>query len=209
MWKYFRQRDLLTPQAYAGGIVSAFKNKSQVAVSDVWVVPDYDVLVKPHMDKAFSRYAKTKWTQLQFRFEAVDVSENFPLGVKTTYRRYAKDNVPEIVECSLDKDITGYVDEYCDIQWFPAAKPATEARGNQPGKPARPEGMYLLKSLPTKSMIRPKGFKAGSRAELDATLKRVNRDLPQEDREAWVEFAKDAPDSDDVQAFLRKRPQAM
>jgi len=96
MWKHFRQRKILTPQAYAREIVAAFSNKTSVTVTDVWAVPDYDVLVKPYMDKRFSRYVKTKWTQLQFRFEAVEISDHFPLGVKTTYRRYAKDNVPRV-----------------------------------------------------------------------------------------------------------------
>ena len=40
----------------------------------------------------------TKWAQLQFKIEAVDPCEEFPLGVRTTYRAFSKDTAIEIVD---------------------------------------------------------------------------------------------------------------
>ena len=44
-----------------------------------------------------NRYAKGHWTQLQFIFESVDVSEHFSFGIKLTYRGYSQSKVIEIV----------------------------------------------------------------------------------------------------------------
>jgi len=192
---------VLTPQQYAKGIANAFKKKYPTTVTDLWVVPDYDALLKPYMDQKFERYAKAKWTQLQFRFEAVPLSEDFPLGVKTTYRRYAQDKVIEIKQNVAAG--CGFSEEYCDVSWFPAAKEAEN------GLPARPEGMFLLKHLPDKESIKPKGFKDGSYAELCATLKKVKTELPPDAVNEWMEFAKCAPTCDDVGVYLDENPQAL
>ena len=49
------------------------------------------------MDFQFSDYAKGDKTQLQFIVEATDDIENFPCGVKTTYRKYSASEVIEII----------------------------------------------------------------------------------------------------------------
>ena len=48
------------------------------------------------VDSKLSRFAKSKLTQLQWRFESVPISDYFPHGVKTTYRAYSCDRVVEV-----------------------------------------------------------------------------------------------------------------
>jgi hypothetical protein len=47
-------------------------------------------------DRQLANYAKTTNTKHQFCFEAVERCEDFPFGVKTTYRAYSADEVIEI-----------------------------------------------------------------------------------------------------------------
>jgi len=58
-------------------------------------------------------------------------------------------------------------------------------------------------------MLMPTGFKQGSRAELDTALKKVRALLPEKTKEEWENFCELAPDSDDVNEYLRKFPDAM
>lgn len=197
IWVSMRTSFVLTPQKYKETVIGAFAKNAPVQMKDLWVIPDYAQVLKPCMDRSFQRYAKMEWTQLQFIFQAVPIDENFPLGVKTTYRRYSADKVCEVVKTS---------DEQCGFQvknvitkTYP---PATEQTDTDP---ARPEGMYLLSKFPNATAIRPVGFKVGSRAEFDRTMAAVRKKLPKESA-AWEEFARDVPDSDDAQQYLEKLP---
>lgn len=205
IWSHMRNRFVYTPQEYTRMIHGAYGTKLPIFVKDIWVVPNYKLLVRPYMDKKFGRYAKTtkdkNWTQLQFIFEAVDDITHFPLGVKTTYRRYCANEVVEIVKSS--ETPIGYVEQYVEVSSYPEAKPERD------GIPARPEGMYILQEFPKKELILPTGFKQGSRAELDTTLKKVKAILPDKAKVEWERFAELAPDSDDVNEYLRKFPDAM
>eukprot|EP01036_Dinobryon_divergens_P034074 gene34074-44025_t len=153
-------------------IKDAFGKTIPVYVKDLWVIPDYEDILLPHMDMNFGRYAKMEWTQLQFIFEAVPVDvDNFPLGVKTTYRRYSAD---EVIEIKPDADDECGFQEYCvESRTYPLATEGSETQ------PARPAGMYLLRSMPTPDKIKP------------------------------IEFAKEVPESDDVQQYLEKFPDRM
>ena len=77
------------------------------------------------------------------------------------------------------------------------------------GDPARPAGMYILKELPKVETIPPKGFKNGSRAEFEATLRKVKTTFTEGIVEQWEEFAKGVPGSDDVNEYLKDNPEAM
>ena len=48
------------------------------------------------------------WTQLQFEFVAVPVSEAFPCGSKMTYRKYSQDDVILIEACGVDEGRHGF-----------------------------------------------------------------------------------------------------
>ena len=205
IWNHMRNRHIHTPQEYSRMIHGAYGTKLPIFVKDIWVVPNYKLLIKPYMDKKFGRYAKTckdkNWTQFQFTFEAVEDIINFPLGVKTTYRRYCANEVVEIV--SKTDTPAGFVEQYVKVKSYP------EAKLERNGIPARPEGMYILQELPSKEMILPTGFKQGSRAEFDSTLKKVRALLPEKSKKEWEEFSELVPDSDDVNEYLLKYPDAM
>ena len=79
--------------------IQALQNKRLFCtVVDLFVIPDYTAFLEPFIDGKFGRYAKLEWTQLEFTFEAVEVSEFFPLGVKMTYRPFCQDEVIRIVK---------------------------------------------------------------------------------------------------------------
>jgi hypothetical protein len=89
---------------------------------------------------------------------ALKVCDDFPLGVKTSYRAFCADRVKEIVTDHNEK--YGFRCQDVQVQWFPEA---TETA---------PAGMYLLQSIPT-GEIKPEAFIEKSRAELDRIVLRV------------------------------------
>jgi len=94
---WFTKHIIQTPQKYKQQIEEAFKggehSNLKVKVVDVWTVPDYQAFFGRHIDISFGRLHKLKWTQHQYRFEAVVISDLFPLGAKFTYRKYCSDRV--------------------------------------------------------------------------------------------------------------------
>jgi hypothetical protein len=89
IWKRFRNDHVTTPQSAARKFKEAFKSASdckglKVEVTDIFVVPDYWSYIVPHIDKNLSRAFKEEWTQLQWSFEKVPVSEFYPLGISKT-----------------------------------------------------------------------------------------------------------------------------
>jgi hypothetical protein len=77
------------------------KENLPCSVHSIHVIPDYEAYLADCIDPDFGRYAKTQWTQLVWKFEAVDVCPAFPLGVKTTYRSYSTDEVRIIITFML------------------------------------------------------------------------------------------------------------
>jgi hypothetical protein len=104
--------------------------------------------------------------QLQFIFERCEVSERFPLGVKTTYRAYASDSVVEL----WNKD---------SIPWSGGLAPA-DIVGLVPVrvlvKPFPAEGMCILRKLPVGG---PKvaSFSDNHMNNIDIVLKFVARNF--------------------------------
>jgi len=100
LWTAIRNMHVRTPQEYAAMIAKTLSvfGKYDAQVVDLFVVPDYNKILGPLVDKNFGRYAKEDYTQLQFTFEAIEPSPMFPLGCRTTYRAYSRDEVIEIVQ---------------------------------------------------------------------------------------------------------------
>lgn len=48
------------------------------------------------------------WTQLQFDFVAVPVTDAFPFGSKMTYRKYSQDGVILIEACCVEESRHGF-----------------------------------------------------------------------------------------------------
>jgi hypothetical protein len=94
---WYDSRICMTPQQYKADIEAAFlaedSYKLRVEVEDVFVVPDYQHFFGKYIDKHFQRMHKQEWTQHQFRFEAVPVTDLFPCGSKFTFRKYSSDRV--------------------------------------------------------------------------------------------------------------------
>lgn len=127
----------------------------------------------------------------------MDVSREFPTGVKVLYRAYAQDEVFEIREkkaklCGLEviKVLVQSYPENC-----------IDDEGNEV-----PEGCFVLRSLPDPlRSIKPMGFLTGSRAELEkVAYKMIDacKNTNPEVVEHWKQFLIDAPDNDDVQSYI-------
>jgi hypothetical protein len=117
--QWFTKTIIHTPKEYKTSIEKAFEggeySKLKCRVVDVFVVPDYQSFFGSSIDPYFGRLHKLKWTQHQYRFEAVTISELFPNGAKFTYRKYSSDKVvliekrpPFLCKHSLGK-LTGQI----------------------------------------------------------------------------------------------------
>jgi hypothetical protein len=220
IWKYVRGEPLLTPQAQKDAFYAAFKDDAmKTRVEDIFVMPDYSKWLEPHKTSV-ARYCKEKWTQLQWQFTAVPCSEQFPLGVKTQYRKYASDTAFDIVDkasVNLNRNImteTRYIPIRVNVRYEP------------------PEGFAILKSYPTgKVPVMPfwdekaaqrkrratPGAAGGGAAqsnsrkspanELLATMAKVRSEFRGHDEdvvEKWEEFCKIFPGTDDAVEYARK-----
>ena len=65
---------------------------------DIYCIPDYKAFIAPHLVAKFGKVFKEQWTQLCFRFRAVESSADFSLGAEMHYRAHAQDEVFEIVD---------------------------------------------------------------------------------------------------------------
>lgn len=104
------------------------------------MVPDYSSVLNPCGDEVFGSYAKGEYTQLQFTFEAVAVSESFPLGVKVLYRAYSADEVYEIVETNDPEQPSTVIPQLCKVDSFPKEKKIRREDGSEE---TIPEGIVI------------------------------------------------------------------
>lgn len=139
IWMRLRDEHVSTMREYTDLIEKALcpdSNHLECEVIDIFVVPYYVSYLQPCMDKAFGRYARLEWTQLQWRFEKVCVSSDFPLGVKTMYRACSCDKVIEIIASNSE---LGYSARDRINTWQPKI---------DLNKGILVEGMYLLQCFP-------------------------------------------------------------
>jgi hypothetical protein len=213
IWKRIRLDHVDTVKQYADRIKQALQPSDSEAVPceivDMFVIPDYTAYMSHLIDAKFARYAKEKWTQLQWRFQSVPESADFPLGVKTTYRAYCRDDV-YLINADDTKHCT-FTCQHATVRWFP---PATTTE---------PEGMYLLQSLPTGNIL-PEDFIPESRKIVDDVVKKVissytparaNNDVNAESKrnycheivDEWKDFADNiAPASNSATEYCALHP---
>lgn len=175
-------------------------------------------------DKEFQNYAKQKHTQHQIIFEAVQVDEFFPFGVKVSYRAYSQDDVFELVKTSDSGNSVSV--QLCKVSTFPketkvsrnetsSNKDVTIPAGISPHLPLLEPvlplliGMYLIERLPDleREDIAFRRFSPGGRAEFDTCLQSVKTFYGAESDVAkeWVAWQDDViPDDDDVEAYIKK-----
>ena len=201
IWKRVRNRFVLHPLAYKEAIEKSLSNDKIVCeVVDIFAVPNYAKYLKSYIIPDFSRYAKVNkngvdWTQLQFIFEEVPISEFFPVGVKTTYRKFSAASVVLIEEISAGRPEDGFTLLDAEVRIYPAAT-AT-----------RPAGFSMLTALPpSDAMFEPDPFVQGSRALLDACVAKAKNSFRcyPDVIAAWEEFAALAPSDDSAHTYCRE-----
>jgi hypothetical protein len=190
IWRMLRDEHIYTPYEFAKLIVTALKKKVKVNVVDLFCLPDYVSVLEDCIDPVLGRFVKEEWAQLQFTFESVDVSEDHPLGVKTTYRAYAQDSYIEIVEDDKDRSLCGLIPQECTVQSRPLP-------GEAPLNP--------LKKLPTTDFA-PAPFIAGSRKLVEEVSDRMASHYAasrQSVSDEWTNWAANsAPLSDSAQDYV-------
>lgn len=194
---------MLTPFAYKNAIEESLSSaKLKCEVVDIFAVPNYEKYIRPYIVPDFGRYAKigrngNDWTQLQFIFEHVPVSNFFPCGVKTTYRKFSADEVVLVQEISAGKPEDGFVVRDVEVRTYP------------PSRDGHPEGFSMLTELPPiDRLMEPDAFVLGSRALLDACVAKIKvhcRNQPAIVSE-WENFAAAAPNGDCVQTYCLSNP---
>ena len=103
---------------------------------------------------------------MQWRFEKVAISEDFPLGVKTQYRAFAHDEVIEIVRSPFPPDtiagaLTGLKAQRTLVFDYPRDNPS-----------GRADGMFILQKFPS-TPLQPSAFEPGSRKDLEKTMSKL------------------------------------
>jgi hypothetical protein len=120
---------------------------------------------------------KLDQTQHQWRFEAEGKSQYFPLGCKTTFRRFASDRVVEfhikpVEQCiSPIGKVIGLEPFITFVQWYPS----DTCYPDRPGI----EGFHILHSIPhfdflNNDMYPPLDLEEGTTDGIKATIKEVN-----------------------------------
>lgn len=207
IWNWFKKVSISTPQQYKDELEAALRDsKVPTKVVDIFVVPEYKKFLLPHIDTEIGYLHRLEDTQHQWRFEAVPVhTVHFPLGVKTTYRAYASDQIVKIrklpkLQCiSRDGCLTGL--EACTVlvRWEPAFNPL---------KGQMVEGTFLLKTLPgillTESLSAAP-FVPGSADHINETVQAAFSKwiVGTPEREKWSRWSlREAPHSDSVDVYL-------
>jgi hypothetical protein len=139
-----------------------------------------------------------EWTQLQFIFEAVDVSPDYPNGVKVNYSPYSQEKVIEITDGEKD-DPFSFSFREVEVHTHPL-----------PTEDDPHDGMYILTGLPDGSKtFKPQPFVKDSRAKLVSLGKKMIKNygstFPGCKRE-WSDWVDNiAPQSDDACEYNKVR----
>ena len=156
IWTGVRKAVMISPQSYKRTVHLAFSSKSEkVEFVDLFCLPDYQKWIQPYQGK-LERYCTSKWTQLQWTFQAVDVSGGYPSGVKVNYRRLACANGDIKVVVKDPNHCYGFsfYEERTHVH------PLPQFLGDY-------DGMYLLQRLPQgPTEFLPQPFNKGSRKEV-------------------------------------------
>ena len=197
IWKKLRRMHVITQYAKLAK-AALWKDGRPVEVEDVFCVPDYASFVaKDCGDKVFGRWKMTKWAKLQFTIEEVQVSEEFPLGVRTTYRSHCRDKVI-LLEEDKDPDATVPL-EPVDVTVHTHPKPCPERHSG---------GMFILQKLPS-APLKPVPFIMGSNAYLERVMASVKKHYATTNSKwvaDWEEWRAGAPTSDSSQEYLAAHP---
>lgn len=145
----------------------------------------------------FLRCDKEEWTELEWTFEAVDPTDDYPHGVKVTYRKFTTDTVILVYE----DDRHQYGFEYNKYRVHRHPKPAKEGD---------PDGMFLLSSLPdgTAEFV-PQAFNQGSRKHLETIVRKISCEFNKipgvaKEWKHWMDNV--APQTDCANDYCKDKP---
>jgi len=187
IWEFIKEEMALTPQAYETLITKALSKPNRpVKVVDIFVVPDYKSLLDEFVCDNLSNYMKEEEeTQLQFIFESVHVSEDYPFGVKVQYRVYCAEDIIEIWEGEGENFPNGFQPVQVEVKSYP---------------------VDVIKALPTEECrIHPQPFVAGSRDELEKVANQMISECENMNivaTQEWKEFLEIYPHNDNVMSYL-------
>jgi hypothetical protein len=197
IWRRLRDAFVYTRDKFKKLIEDALSSKVKVIVKELFVIPDYEKAMHGCFDPQFGRFAKEEWAQSQFMFEKVPVSDDHPMGVKTTYRAYCQDEFIEIVEDpECEKSLCGLIPQRCEVHTHPL-----------PGEAP----LNVIRSFPSGDFA-PSPFITGSRALTEALCKKmINQFATSKPKVAaeWQEFLDSSPQSDDAQEYVATHPESM
>lgn len=170
-----RQKNIHTVDEYTREIDIIFNGSLKAKVKDLYIIGDFSKFFEPCIDQYFEAYAKEEDTQHCFKFEAVDVTPDFPYGVRTTYRAYASDKVIEFTKKPKNQCLspigrrTGLEPHTLEVTWGPW-------RDSNININKKVLGFYILKNIPSHStqngraMFPPKDFKENSMQQFEKTV---------------------------------------
>lgn len=177
-------------------------------------------LLDPLLTRNSHSYARTTETQLQFKFEAVERSSDFPLGVHTQYRAYSSPEVCEITKCAPSSALdVGFTAHVVKCGWFPAVVPDEAPAGAEAsevnkegsgahGQKRKREGyLNVLVDLPDEELLAA-GFLEGATEKLEQTVRTVHSYFRDQKAvtDGWDKFAKECPSSDSAADYVRDHP---
>jgi len=212
IWKCLRGRECETLQNYEEMLTSALKAdngkfcKQTIDFQSVMAIPDYQDLMEDCIDSKLSRLHKELNTQHQWRFEAVEPSEHFPNGCKTTNKAYSCDVVIEFEQkptnlCTTPIGMAIGLEAYeVHNTWQPEAYGPNMNEGRE-----GIEGCYLIKKVPDKKW-KLLELVDNSSEVIKRTMREVRKEYHQTPVfEAWNDwYQMFAPESDNVDDYRRK-----
>jgi hypothetical protein len=190
VWTYIRNKTLPTPQAYEKALKRCLK-KNILAITllkSLMCTPFQIIKVFSFLAPTPNSLDTVRKNRLSYNLFSIKclLIKDFPLGVKTTYRAYAADNVVEIIE-----------DPKCDIKLrvvsvkvttFPTAKSNKSEVG----------GLFVLQNYPKCRLLpfafpNPKSKETNLRQPIIRAAKAIHKVynvVKAEISEQWAEFEK-------------------
>ena len=193
--KATKEEYILTPEDYKQRIehtqgISGLKIK----VTDIFVTPDYEELLKEAIDPNLKNLWKKEEARLQWIFERVDFSPEYPFGVKCSYRSFVMDESFEVVP--VDKRVTpGYSLPYRVRRTINRTFPLPTE-----------EPIHIFKQ-PFHGPIIPKAILKNSANSTNKTMRRVATYFSQQSHvvEEWQKFRETKmPNDDYVQNYIKE-----
>lgn len=172
IWRGMRSEQVHTVEEYVSKVEAIFSGSLKATVKDLYIIPDYTSFFENHIDKHFKNYTKEEDTQHQFKFDAIDVSVDFPMGCRVMYRAYCSDKVIEFVQkpalqcLSRIGMLTGLEPHTLLVTWGPKRRSLISETNEV-------TGFYLLKSIPYlahRALFPPSAFVENSMESFGKTI---------------------------------------